>query len=123
MVTETLQEALAPTEKFQRLCQEADKRMEPMLQRQKKFQPRPFSLAERIQQRLPRTMEIKGNQGISLQDVRDGKASLEAFVAQLSERELAILVRGEGMCNPLVTQEQHLLLGERPQVFTVMEFL
>ena len=103
MVTETLQEALAPTEKFQRLCPGSRQEDGTYAPKAEEVPTQTISLAERIQQRLPRTMEIKGNQGISFQDVRDGKASLEAFVAQLSERELAILVRGEGMCNPLVT--------------------
>lgn len=103
MVTEILQEALAPTEKFQRLCpgnRREDGTYEPKAE---EVPTQTISLADRIQERLPKTMKITGNQGISFQDVRDGKASLEAFVAQLSEKELAILVRGEGMCNPLVT--------------------
>ena len=32
--------------------------------------------------------------------VRDGKATLEKFVAQLSIEEMAIIIRGEGMSNP-----------------------
>lgn len=103
MVTEVLEEALAPAEKFQRLCpgnKKADGTYEPKAE---DVPAQTISLEERIRERMPEAMEITGNQGISFQDVRDKKASLEAFVAQLSERELAILVRGEGMCNPLVT--------------------
>lgn len=103
MVTEVLEEALAPAEKFQRLCpgnKKEDGTYEPKAE---DVPVQTISLEERIRERMPEAMEITGNQGISFQDVRDKKASLEAFVAQLSERELAILVRGEGMCNPLVT--------------------
>ncbi|MCR5837652.1 MAG: glycoside hydrolase family 3 C-terminal domain-containing protein [Lachnospiraceae bacterium] len=60
-------------------------------------------MAKRINDALPEAMEITGDQGITLQDVRDGKATLDAFVAQLTVEEMAILVRGEGMSNPRVT--------------------
>lgn len=103
MVTEVLEEALAPAEKFQRLCP-GNKKADGTYEAKAEDVPaQTISLEERIRERMPEAMEITGNQGISFQDVRDKKASLEAFVAQLSERELAILVRGEGMCNPLVT--------------------
>ncbi len=61
-------------------------------------------LAKRIEDNLPPTMEITGDVGITLQDVRDGKAKVENFVAQLTVPELAQIVRGEGMSNPRVTQ-------------------
>lgn len=61
-------------------------------------------MAKRIEDNLPKTMEITGDKGISLQDVQDGKNTLEEFVAQLSVEELAQIVRGEGMSNPRVTQ-------------------
>ena len=61
-------------------------------------------LAKRIEENLPPTMEITGDVGITLQDVQNGKAKLEDFVAQLSVPELAQIVRGEGMSNPRVTQ-------------------
>ena len=61
-------------------------------------------MAKRIEENLPQTMEITGDKGITLQDVRDGKAKVEDFVAQLSISEMAQIVRGEGMSNPRVTQ-------------------
>lgn len=61
-------------------------------------------MAKRIEENLPKTMEITGDRGIVLQDVQAGKNSLEEFVAQLSVEELAQIVRGEGMSNPRVTQ-------------------
>lgn len=61
-------------------------------------------MAKRIEDNLPKTMEITGDKDISLQEVQDGKNTLEEFVAQLSVEELAQIVRGEGMSNPRVTQ-------------------
>ena len=61
-------------------------------------------MAKRISDNLPMDMPITGDMGITLQDVRDGKATLEKFVAQLSIEEMAIIVRGEGMSNPRVTR-------------------
>lgn len=61
-------------------------------------------LAKRIEDNLPESMEITGDRGITLFDVRDGKAGLDEFVAQLNVEELATIVRGEGMSNPRVTK-------------------
>ena len=61
-------------------------------------------LAKRIEENLPKPMEITGDKGITLQDVQAGKNSLEEFTAQLSVEEMAQIVRGEGMSNPRVTQ-------------------
>ena len=61
-------------------------------------------MAKRIEDNLPKTMEITGDKDISLQEVQEGKNTLEEFVAQLSVEELAQIVRGEGMSNPRVTQ-------------------
>lgn len=65
---------------------------------------RTIDIARRIEDNLPPSMEITGDKGITLQDVRDGKAALDDFVAQLTVEEMAILVRGEGMSNPRVTK-------------------
>lgn len=61
-------------------------------------------MEKRIEDNLPKTMEITGDKDISLKEVQDGKNTLEEFVAQLSVEELAQIVRGEGMSNPRVTQ-------------------
>lgn len=52
---------------------------------------------------LPEGCEITGDRGIKLADVKAGKATLDEFVAQLTEEELASIVRGEGMGSPKVT--------------------
>lgn len=60
-------------------------------------------MAKRIEDNLPKDMEITGDVGITLQDVKAGKNTIEEFVAQLTVSELAQIVRGEGMSNPRVT--------------------
>lgn len=60
-------------------------------------------MAKRIEENLPKDMKITGDVGITLQDVKAGKNTIEEFVAQLTVSELAQIVRGEGMSNPRVT--------------------
>ena len=54
------------------------------------------NLRQRILRNLPDEIPYTGNQGIKLTDVSAGKHSLEAFVAQLSDKDLADLTKGEG---------------------------
>lgn len=102
-VVQQLQEVLAPTEDFERLrpgrllesgVYEAVKEAVPK---------QSISLKERIRENLPKEMEITGDKGITFAMVKDKKATLEEFVAQFGKEELARIVRGEGMCNPMVT--------------------
>lgn len=64
---------------------------------------RKINLRARIEERLPQTITLTGNQGLTLSDVAEGRATMNAFIAQLSVEELACLVRGEGMCSHKVT--------------------
>ncbi len=54
-------------------------------------------LKERILDRLPEAIQVTGDLGITLQDVMDGKASLDAFTAQMNDEELEALSHGHGM--------------------------
>ena len=56
-------------------------------------------LRDRILERLPGEIAVTGDRGIRLLDVKEGKYSLEDFIAQLSEEELEALTRGEGAMN------------------------
>ena len=56
-------------------------------------------LRKRILKHLPSGIAVTGDQGITLDDVKEGKATLDAFVAQLSMAELEALTRGHGMMN------------------------
>ncbi len=62
-----------------------------------------YNIGERIKEHISPQQPPKGNQGILLRDVKDGKATLDDFVMQLSEEELTYLVKGEGMNSPKVT--------------------
>ncbi|QOS82149.1 glycoside hydrolase family 3 C-terminal domain-containing protein [Paenibacillus sp. JNUCC31] len=102
-LVEQLQEAMAPTESFTRMKPGARKEDGSYELIFADVPTRQVSMAERIEQCLPQTLEQTGNQGYKLRDVKDGKVSLEAFIAQLSDQDLAAIVRGEGMSSPLVT--------------------
>ena len=53
-------------------------------------------LRQRILDCLPEEIPFTGDQGYRLSDVAKGKISLNAFIAQLNDRELEALTRGEG---------------------------
>ena len=110
-VTERCTEALAPVTGFDRLC--------PMRNGDGSFRegyvPAPLRTADlsaRIRQGREELIrenaakgggEKPGDRGLRLADVCDGKASMEQFLSQLSDEELACMIRGEGMCSPKVT--------------------
>ena len=48
---------------------------------------------------LPQT----GDKGIKLTDVKSGKNTMDEFVAQLTDEDLCLIIRGEGMGSPKVT--------------------
>ncbi len=52
---------------------------------------------------LPEKLAITGDMGYRLSDVKEGRVSMEAFIAQLSPEELSCIIRGEGMGSPKVT--------------------
>lgn len=57
----------------------------------------------RREKRLPSCPDYTGDTGYKLVDVQHNTVTMETFLAQLSDDELASLVRGEGMCSPKVT--------------------
>ena len=52
---------------------------------------------------IPEEIPYSGDKGIKLDDVKQGKNSMEEFIAQLSDKDLCCIVRGEGMSSPKVT--------------------
>ena len=52
-------------------------------------------LKQRILDRMPEEIPFTGDKGIKLKDVKDGKNTLDEFVAQLSDKELDTLCRGD----------------------------
>ena len=63
----------------------------------------PYSDMDEAVKDKPEAKDYTGDKGIKLKDVRDGKASMEDFLAQLSEEDLSVIIRGEGMGSPKVT--------------------
>lgn len=53
--------------------------------------------------KLPKKLMLTGDQGIKLSDVLSGEKSMDEFIAQLDEEDLASLIRGEGMGSNRVT--------------------
>ena len=53
--------------------------------------------------RMPKEIAYTGDKGIKLSDVAEGKATMDAFIAQFSDENLACIIRGEGMSSPKVT--------------------
>ncbi len=64
---------------------------------------RTYDFKERISKELPKEIPYSGDLGIKLEDVRLGKKTMEDFIAQLSDKDLCCIVRGEGMNSPKVT--------------------
>ena len=52
---------------------------------------------------IPEEIAYTGDKGIKLNDVKEGKASMDEFIAQLSDKDLCYITRGEGMSSPKVT--------------------
>lgn len=104
VVVEELQEAMAPVEDLKIMKPGAKKEDGTYEVTYVEAPKRSVDMAKRIADNLPADMPITGDVDVTLQDVKEGKATLEKFVAQLSVEELAILVRGEGMSNPRVTR-------------------
>lgn len=102
-VVEQLQEAMAPKEKFNRMMPGARKEEGVYELTAAEVPTRKISLADRIVNNLPKTLEQTGDQGYKLSDVHEQKVSMDTFIAQLSDQDLAAIVRGEGMSSPLVT--------------------
>ena len=51
----------------------------------------------------PECLPYAGDLGINLKDVRDGLSSMDTFLSQLTDEDLAAVIRGEGMGSPKVT--------------------
>ena len=59
--------------------------------------------AEKRKELLPEELPFTGDQGYRLIDVKEGRVSMDAFVAQFNDDDLSCIIRGEGMGSPKVT--------------------
>ena len=99
---EKLQQALAPVEEFGRLKPRDTGTGELVFEREQ-APVRAQSPESRRLQKLPEEIAYTGDKGYLLSDVKDGKVTMEEFIAQLSDEDLACIIRGEGMGSPKVT--------------------
>ena len=97
IVVEQLRQALAPVTPFKRMVNDnGTVAFEYVtLEQEDEFTRRAAN--------LPAEIAPTGDRGYKLADVVNGKCTLDEFVAQLSDNDLACLVRGEGMGSPKVT--------------------
>ncbi|MCR5330332.1 MAG: fibronectin type III-like domain-contianing protein, partial [Lachnospiraceae bacterium] len=96
-VMRQVESALAPVEPFER---RAKKNGKPVCE------AAPLSTIDEEARRraaIPREIAYTGDKQIKLKDVVEGRNSLDEFIAQLSEEDLACIIRGEGMGSPKVT--------------------
>lgn len=102
IVTEKLSEALAPVIEYKRMkpVLSADGQLEMELE---KVPTETVDSEERRKSDLPAEVAYTGDKGIKLIDVKQGKATLEEFISQLSDVDLTCIIRGEGMGSPKVT--------------------
>lgn len=95
------QQALAPVEAFERI--------KPVLTTdgyEPQMEPVPLSEVDETKRRLenlPKEIPFTGDRGIRLCDVRKGIHTMEEFIAQMTDYDLACVIRGEGMNSPRVT--------------------
>lgn len=97
-----LQEALAPYEKFDRMKPFCDENGRMLIE----YEETPLvtvDMYDRREQELPEEIPVTGDKGITLLDVREGRATMDEFIAQFDDENLACFVRGEGMGSSLVT--------------------
>lgn len=101
VVTERLEEALAPTQQFERFRPQADG--EDYCLDYEPVPLRTINPLDKIAKRRPTDIPYSGDQGHKLVDVYEKRVDMETFLAQLDDEDLACIVRGEGMCSPKVT--------------------
>ncbi len=116
---EQLEQALAPSKKFERMHPVAQgdgfvMELEPVPTRE-------YDLKKRIADRLPADIAYTGDKGLILDDVRKGNCTMEEFIAQLDDNDLIAMARGEGMSSPKVTGTGSAFAGitERLQKFGI----
>ncbi len=97
VVTERLSEVMAVADTFDRMVAKESAGKKTLA-----FEATPkrtVDLKERILSHLPEEIPYTGDKGIKLVDVKNGKNTLDEFVAQLSDDELELLTRGQGQMN------------------------
>ena len=103
IVVEKLSEAMAPVTAFECMAPGAQKADGTYELSWKAASLRTVDPMVKRSERLPEEYAYTGNLGYKLCDVESGKVTMQQFLAQLTNEELACIIRGEGMCSPKVT--------------------
>ena len=101
LVTERLTQSLAPVESFERI-KPVCKGGAFSIGREAVPVSEVDESARRLE-KLPKEIAYTGDKGIKLWDVKNGKNTMDEFIAQLSDYDLSCIIRGEGMGSPRVT--------------------
>lgn len=102
-VVKQLEEALAPVADYKRIIPGNAKTDGTYEIAYQEVPRRKVDLRARINNSLPEDIVQTGDLGYKLRDVYDKKVTMETFIGQLSDEDLAAIVRGEGMNSPWVT--------------------
>ncbi|MBI9014794.1 MAG: glycoside hydrolase family 3 protein [Clostridiales bacterium] len=103
MLIEQLEEVMAPVQAFKRM--KPGKKLNSGIY-ELTYQDVPLKKAsteDRMNERAPHPLTRTDDKEYTLKDVSKGLTTIENFVAQLSDEELATLVKAEGMSSPKVT--------------------
>lgn len=98
-----LEEAAAPVMEFNRLIPGKLKEDGSYEEAHQEVPIKKADLRARIKNNLPADIAFTGDLGYKLVDVSKNKITIEEFIGQLTDEELAEIVRGEGMNSPHVT--------------------
>ena len=102
VVTERLEEVMAPETAFKRIVAKEENGRRVMALEDTPL--RETDLDARIFDRREKEIPFTGDKGIKLLDVAEGRKTIDEFVAQLTDQDLANIVCGEGMNSPKVTE-------------------
>ena len=94
-VTEQLEEAAAPEQSFE-IMTASEGSGGTIVRSTEPVSTRTVDLEKRIQDHLPDEIAYTGNKGHQLLDVYQGKVTMDEFIAQMSEDDLARIARGAG---------------------------
>ncbi len=97
VLLESLENAMGPTKAFRRMTAVPSPAGSGFV---KEYEDVPLQAVDHLSSRMsrvPSEIAQTGDKGIKLADVKQGKNTLDEFVAQLTDEDLSLIIRGEGM--------------------------
>ncbi len=101
IVTERLNEALAPVKTFDRMIIKVNG--DEVKEERQPVPTRTVDLAARIREGRPESRECTGDKGYRFIDVANNKVTIDEFIDQMTDLDLVQMTRGEGMSSSKVT--------------------